>query len=168
MSDLGCCYNCSLNKDCYHWTWDRSDNSNRVCNLYGDEVTLAPATNQFSSKAPDFSLWPSWPASSPWITAVGSTRFVNNAGSGPEMATDQFGSGGGFSSMFPVPEYQKDAIASYFNTEPASKLPPGEFYNRAGRATPDISGLGEGYQVIVRGKRYPLVVHQLQLQCSQR
>jgi len=152
LRDTGCCYNCTINKDCYHWTWDRSDNDKRICYLYGNDVTPTSAENHFSGPAPDFTLFPSWPASSPWITAVGSTRFVNNAGSGPEMATDQFGSGGGFSSMFPAPTWQKDAVDSYFNTEPASKLPPDMFYSRTGRATPDISALGEGYQVIARGK----------------
>ena len=39
-------------------------------------------------------LWPSWPASSPWVTAVGATRFVGQKVGGEEMASDQFGSGG--------------------------------------------------------------------------
>jgi subtilase family serine protease len=38
-------------------------------------------------------LWPSWPASSPWVTAVGATRFVGHKVGNTEMATDQFGSG---------------------------------------------------------------------------
>jgi len=95
-------------------------------------------------------LWPSWPASSPWVTAVGSTRFVNNV-IGDEMSTDQFGSGGGFSWDFPQPSYQKAAVDSYFNVEPASKVPPANIFNRSGRATPDVSALGEGYQVIEGG-----------------
>ena len=41
-------------------------------------------------------LWPSWPASSPWVTSVGATRFVGQKAGNEEMATDQFGSGGGF------------------------------------------------------------------------
>ena len=45
-------------------------------------------------------LYPSWPASSPWVTAVGSTRFVDQKVGNEEMATDQFGSGGGFSKLF--------------------------------------------------------------------
>ena len=39
-----------------------------------------------------------FPASSPWVTAVGATRFVNQTIGMAEMATDQFGSGGGFST----------------------------------------------------------------------
>ena len=33
---------------------------------------------------------PSWPASSPWVTAVGATRFVNQSAGMPERASDQF------------------------------------------------------------------------------
>lgn len=45
-------------------------------------------------------LYPSWPASSPYVTSVGATRFVDHIVGHPEMATDQFGSGGGFSDIF--------------------------------------------------------------------
>jgi hypothetical protein len=43
-------------------------------------------------------LWASWPASSPWVTAVGGTRFAGGAAGGTaveQIAVDQFGSGGG-------------------------------------------------------------------------
>ena len=45
-------------------------------------------------------LYPSWPASSPWVTAVGATRFVNQRPLCEEMVSDAFGSGGGFSKRF--------------------------------------------------------------------
>ena len=45
-------------------------------------------------------LWASWPASSPYVTAVGATRFIGQHPGSGEMASDQFGSGGGFSSQF--------------------------------------------------------------------
>jgi len=96
-------------------------------------------------------LWPSWPASSPWVTAVGSTRFVTNT-PGAEMSTDQFGSGGGFSWDFAAPAYQKSAVDGYFRIEAPSKVPPANLFNRTGRATPDVSALGEGYQVVEGGQ----------------
>jgi hypothetical protein len=52
------------------------------------------------SAANNVVLWLSWPASSPWVTSVGATRFVGQKGGNEEMATDQFGSGGGFSKQF--------------------------------------------------------------------
>jgi len=95
-------------------------------------------------------LWPSWPASSPWVTSVGSTRFQENKVGQPEMATDQFGSGGGFSSMLPQFKAQASAVAHYLKT--ATGLPPAKAFNATGRATPDVSALGEGFQVIAGGK----------------
>jgi tripeptidyl-peptidase-1 len=78
-----------------------------------------------------YELYPSWPASSPWVTAVGATKFVDDKIGAEETASEQFGSGGGFSSMFNQSDapWQVAAVAAY------------------GRATPDVSALGEGYQV---------------------
>ena len=105
-------------------------------------------------------LYPSWPASSPWITAVGGTRFVNDmTGAMVEEAAvgfeDHFGSGGGFSSMWPVADYQKDMVADYFKTVDASTLPDPKVatYSKSGRATPDVGALGTGYTLIVRGNK---------------
>jgi len=100
-------------------------------------------------------LYPSWPASSPWVTAVGATRFVGQKVGNEEMATDQFGSGGGFSKMFsqePNAKWQESVVASYLSTVDPSSLPPKGSFPPKGRATPDISALGEGYQVIVGGE----------------
>jgi len=100
------------------------------------------------SSADKIQLYASWPASSPWVTAVGSTRFVNNKAQ-PEMATDSFGSGGGFSSMFPAFKDQQAAVKQYLSI--AKNLPPATAFNASGRATPDVSGLGDGYQVVTDG-----------------
>lgn len=90
-------------------------------------------------------MWPSWPASSPWVTAVGSTRFLNQQPGSGEQATDQFGSGGGFSAQFDQGTWQKDAVTTFLNT--ATDLPPASYFPAGGRATPDVSALGEGYSV---------------------
>jgi tripeptidyl-peptidase-1 len=95
-------------------------------------------------------LYPSWPASSPWVTAVGSTRFQGQKVGNPEQATDQFGSGGGFSTMFDAFDDQKAAIANYFKV--AKSLPPAKSYPAGGRGTPDVAALGEGFQVIANGE----------------
>lgn len=94
-------------------------------------------------------LYPSWPASSPWVTSVGSTRFVGQKLYAEEMATDQFGSGGGFSAMFPAFDDQKDAVEGYLKI--AEALPPKGSFPPGGRGTPDVSALGEGFKVIADG-----------------
>jgi len=102
-------------------------------------------------------FWPSWPASSPWITSVGATRFVNQVVGQPEMASDQFGSGGGFSAMFNTSaDWQATAVAGYLKQGPSlPKFPPAGSFPTNGRATPDISGLGEGYEVYTGGGSQP-------------
>jgi len=115
-------------------------------------------TSGFPPKASAPELWASWPASSPWVTAVGATRFVGQTVGNAEMATDQFGSGGGFSKMFTQDNagYQSAAVAKYLATVDASTLPPKASYNPLGRATPDVAALGEGYQVFVGGHVEPV------------
>ena len=70
------------------------------------------------------------------------------------MATDSFGSGGGFSDFFKQPSWQADAVEDFLAFNQSSNLPKGAF-NRTGRGTPDVSALGEGYQVMQGGKVTP-------------
>jgi len=96
-------------------------------------------------------LYASWPASSPWVSAVGATRFVGQKVGGAEMATDQFGSGGGFSDNFAAFKDQAAAVQHYLKTVAPSHLPPAGSFATGGRATPDVAALGEGFQVIANG-----------------
>jgi len=96
-------------------------------------------------------LWPSWPASAPHVTSVGATKFIDDSDpSKGERATTQFGSGGGFSCDWPVQDWQKEDASAYQSKAP--RLPRQQDYCASGRATPEISALGEGYQVINNGQ----------------
>ena len=55
-------------------------------------------------------------------------------GAGSEAAIGL--SSGGFSGYWPIPDYQKDAVAAYLKQ---SDLPDASMYNASGRAYPDIS-----------------------------
>jgi len=105
-------------------------------------------------------LWPAWPASSPFVTAVGATQFVNNKVGNAEMAPDNFGSGGGFSPLFsqsPHAEWQSGAVKDYLRSRPSdSHFPPEGSFPATGRATPDVSALGVAYQVLVNGSMTPI------------
>jgi tripeptidyl-peptidase-1 len=128
-----------------------------ICNIYSSITGKKPnakATSSVPSHGQDVQLFPSWPASSPWVTSVGSTRFVNQTAGQPEMATDQFGSGGGFSTMFDPFDGEKADIAKYFKVAP--QLPPAGMFPRGGRATPDVAALGEGFQVVIHGRATPV------------
>eukprot|EP01047_Picozoa_sp_COSAG01_P070109 COSAG01_NODE_10540_length_2136_cov_1.128130_2_plen_297_part_00 len=131
-----------------------------VCTLYKTMASPTSANYSTFSGFANFShpqqemLWPSWPASSPWVTAVGATRFIGEMVGNAEKAADQFGSGGGFSRQFDQTDaqYQVTAVAKYMSTVDPSTLPPATSYAATGRGTPDVSFLGEGYQVIIGGR----------------
>jgi len=86
---------------------------------------------------------PAFPASSPFVTAVGGTRLATEAG---EETVNGL-SGGGFSNYFARPAYQNDAVVAYLAN--STNLPAASFYNASGRAYPDISALSAGFVVVV-------------------
>jgi len=97
-------------------------------------------------------LYPSYPGSSPYVTAIGATKFLTG-NTGVEGAVTAFGSGGGFFDIDAQPTYQTAAVAQYFTTQSASTLPPSCAYNPTTRATPDGSALGDvHFQVILNGR----------------
>lgn len=117
---------------------------------------------------------------SPYVTTVGGTSFQN-----PFLVTEEvtdYISGGGFSNIFPMPDYQvrgtctarlgaaglgramdfgddhglcrpqAAAVGSFLSS--ASKLPPSSYYNSSGRAYPDLAALSDNYWVVTN--RIPL------------
>jgi len=107
-------------------------------------------------------LAPSWPSSMQSALAVGSTFFQKGL-SGPEEATRRFGSGGGFSTDYTVPAYQKQAVSDYLQQttlpEGVKFCVPGHggFFTKCstmGRATPDVAFLGDGYDTICEGLNF--------------
>jgi tripeptidyl-peptidase-1 len=88
------------------------------------------------------SLSPSFPAISQYVTSVGATRFLSG-NSGPEGAVAAFLSGGGFAPFVfdQQPVGQSDAVSEYFKQD--VKFPLSCSYNATGRATPDVSALGD-------------------------
>ncbi|XP_028908370.1 tripeptidyl-peptidase 1 [Ornithorhynchus anatinus] len=96
---------------------------------------------------------PSFPASSPYITAVGGTSFRN-----PFRVTDEVAdyiSGGGFSNAFPRPAYQEEAVSKFLHS--STRLPPSHYFNASGRAYPDVAALSDGYWVVSNGLPIPWV-----------
>ncbi|GBE79871.1 Tripeptidyl-peptidase sed3 [Sparassis crispa] len=84
---------------------------------------------------------PAFPASCPYVTAVGGTIYV------PEQAV--FFSGGGVSNYFPRPSWQEDVVANYFDN-----LAPGTYsglYNTTGRAYPDVAAQAFYFKIYLSG-----------------
>jgi len=86
---------------------------------------------------------PGFPASCPFVTAVGGTVNV------PEVAVKSFGSGGGFSNYFPRPAYQDSAVRPFLAALGDTNK---GFFNPNGRAIPDVSAQGDNFEIIFRGR----------------
>jgi tripeptidyl-peptidase-1 len=109
---------------------------------------------------------PSFPTC-PYVTNVGAARLYDNQtvldresamqanlGVGAEL----FASGGGFANYFPVPSYQKSAVAHYFkhhdpglpsyiaNADATNIGAGGGLYNKVGRGFPDVSANGAEFR----------------------
>ncbi|KIP08326.1 hypothetical protein PHLGIDRAFT_117314 [Phlebiopsis gigantea 11061_1 CR5-6] len=85
---------------------------------------------------------PAFPASCPFVTAVGGTTNV------PETAI--FFSGGGFSNFFARPSYQDQVVSNFLNN-----LAPGTFeglFNTSGRAYPDVSAQANNFLIFFAGE----------------
>lgn len=82
-----------------------------------------------------------------------------SAASGP-LYNNQFSSGGGFSNIYPQPDYQQDALSKYFaQSDPGYKYYSGGsnlgmnggLYNRMGRGFPDVSANGYNIATVTQG-----------------
>jgi len=97
---------------------------------------------------------PSFPASCPYVTAVGATQTTTVGSSKEirEVAVSRFYSGGGFSNYFARPSYQDSVVEDYLNraSEVGDYLDKG-YFNRGGRAYPDVAAEGDRFRIWVSG-----------------
>ncbi|KAI0329253.1 subtilisin-like protein [Cubamyces sp. BRFM 1775] len=95
---------------------------------------------------------PSFPCSCPYVTSVGATQINPGAKvTDPESACMQvIYSGGGFSNVFAMPSWQKNAVENYVSKHSPS-YPAGTYNTSGSRAYPDLSANGANYVVAVQG-----------------
>ncbi len=86
---------------------------------------------------------PTFPATCPWVTAVGGTTGVQ-----PEQAV--FFSSGGFSDTFGQPEYQRDAVNSYLETLNNDTFSGS--YSPGGRGFPDVAAQAIDFRIVDKGR----------------
>jgi len=114
------------------------------CNDEFNKITSRGITIVFASG--DQGVWgrsgtstgkfnPDFPASSPYIFAVGGSDLTTTS-TGPETCCSD--SGGGFSNVFGRPSWQDTAVQAYFAE---ATLPPASLYNSSGRGYPDVSAI---------------------------
>ena len=113
---------------------------------------------------------PSYPATCPYLTTVGATMvFPGKTVFEPESAAYDgdlskwnqiYSSGGGFSNIYPIPDYQQEAVANYFGSNnPGYKSygindtlgANGGIYNNQGRGFPDVAAVGNNIATFVEG-----------------
>ncbi|KAK5938961.1 hypothetical protein PMZ80_009154 [Knufia obscura] len=99
---------------------------------------------------------PNFPSSCPYITSVGGTYKFN-----PEVpvfrnrTTGLYTAGGGVSYYFDTPDYQVDALKSYFAETGVVEQYAGLF-NPGGRAYPDLSGQSLNFTIFWNGTLRPV------------
>lgn len=96
----------------------------------------------WSSSETPCTFQPSFPASMPHVVAVGGTTGGKDAFKPERASSVELGSkittGGGFSHVFPQPEWQKAAVGRYLK-QYAYDLPPESFFNQTNRGYPDVA-----------------------------
>lgn len=115
-------------------------------------------------------LNPTFPAASPYLTAVGATQIKNGksenakapvcqqiqcATGGTEIVASHgtgalVTSGGGFSGYAPRPAYQDAVVSAYLKN--SSVVPSSSDFNAAGRGYPDVAALGHKYYIELGGQ----------------
>ena len=112
---------------------------------------------------------PDFPASCPYVTALGATFLPPGASAqqDAEVAVTRFPSGGGFSNIYQQPSYQSSAVNTYLTNfvpkqyksyslttatnNPTEAQTAGGIYNKAGRGYPDASAVGDNVVIVNNG-----------------
>ncbi|KIK58301.1 hypothetical protein GYMLUDRAFT_171184 [Collybiopsis luxurians FD-317 M1] len=126
---------------------DSIDLAIQVCNSFmaasARGISLLFSSGGCTAGTTNASLFPAFPSSCPYVTAVGSVTGIS-----PEIASNF--STGGFSTFFSRPSYQDTAISSYLAKLGSTNQ---GLYSPNGRATPDIAAQGENIPIITNGKQ---------------
>eukprot|EP00927_Polykrikos_kofoidii_P000174 TRINITY_DN1006_c0_g1_i1.p1 TRINITY_DN1006_c0_g1~~TRINITY_DN1006_c0_g1_i1.p1 ORF type:complete len:595 (-),score=101.40 TRINITY_DN1006_c0_g1_i1:32-1681(-) len=111
----------------------------------GISILFASGDEGANCKGDNERFVPEGPGSSPYVTAVGGT---SPSGGWPKPKSEKAVSlsSGGFSNYWPMPEYQKAAVADYLKQPGLPGASRG--YNTSGRAYPDISAQASNFIVI--------------------
>ncbi|PQE18973.1 hypothetical protein CJF32_00010051 [Rutstroemia sp. NJR-2017a WRK4] len=153
--------------------------SNYPGDIDGPTGCIGPNLNIFN---------PTWPGTCPYVTSVGATKvYPGYSVYDPESAvfdpaghpySVNYSSGGGFSNVYPIPDYQKAFVAKFFeehnppypyysalsnDTGNIQTLPDigalagntSGIYNRIGRGIPDVAANGDNI-AIYNGNKFGL------------
>lgn len=117
----------------------------------GGQCIDGPGINATYNNGTSGRFNPSFPGTCPYVTSVGATQVKPNAsittdlatGVQPEEACETvIYSGGGFSNVFPLPDYQAGAVHEWFADYPPPYGPDRFNNSQQTRAIPDVSANG--------------------------
>lgn len=104
---------------------------------------------------------PMFPAGCPYVTTVGATQVIQGANITHALATNQQPekslakiaySGGGFSNVFSLPDYQADTVRNWFKDHPPVYGSDRFNSSQKSRGFPDISANGANYAFAVNAE----------------
>ncbi|PIB01915.1 Tripeptidyl-peptidase sed2 [Cercospora beticola] len=105
---------------------------------------------------------PKFPASCPWVTAVGGTTNIGDEeaavnGTIPIASSVAItASGGGFSNLFARPRYQANQVQSYIDQYVPKTYENESGFNSSGRGYPDVAAFSTQYPTFVDGFMLPI------------
>ena len=120
----------------------RCDDEFKKFGISGRTLLLSSGDNGVDCRNSEYT--PAWPTSSPHATSVGGTATTDDVW--------QCG-GGGFSNVFPTPDYQKDVVKTYLAS---GEAPPAHYFNTSGRAFPDVSAFAWYLEIIFKHEVTPI------------
>lgn len=134
----------------------------RVCDEFAKAtargITIVTSSGDYGVGALDSdctgNFEPTYPSGCPWLTSVGGTELT--ADGSQEVAAnfsalDRGFSGGGFSNLYGVPDWQSADTAAYIETIPDAY--EGK-YNKSGRGIPDVAMIGTAIPIVYKGEDY--------------
>ncbi len=117
----------------------------------GDDGVAGNRANQSPDKCGYF---PQFPASSPYVTAVGGTQgpesYLPEVAAQGNTPDGLITSGGGFSTKSPVPIWQSGAVAGYHTLVKDTAIAPFAGF-ATGRGYPDVSLAANNYVIVESG-----------------
>ena len=132
-----------------------SSGDNGVAGNQGECCTKAKCAGGTYNSGSSGTFNPSFPATCPYVTAVGATQIKPNTAvtaTSPEEACETvIYSGGGFSNVFAMPSYQSSAVQAYFAAHKPSYTATQYNNSQTVRGYPDVAANGANYVVAVDG-----------------
>ncbi|KAG6005202.1 hypothetical protein E4U21_000331 [Claviceps maximensis] len=122
----------------------------KCCDLFAKlgarGVSVLVSTGDFGvgDKCPDGRFVAQFPATCPWVTAVGGTNGIN-----PEKAW--LHSQGGFSDLFHQPNYQAEAVNAWLKHDKTHQEQT-PYFNGSNRAVPDVAAQAGAHAFVYENK----------------